>query len=86
VACARQAWSAASVFLLFQVCLGLTINGPEHKVTLARPALPAAIGELPIHNLQVGEGSIDLLLVRHEHNVGVNVLRRERDVPTLVVK
>src|SRR5207253_9293503 len=33
VACAPQAWAAGSVFLLFQACLGLTINGPAAQVS-----------------------------------------------------
>src|SRR5262245_53899890 len=39
VACAPQAWSAASVFLLFQACLGLSINGTEARITFHRPRL-----------------------------------------------
>ena len=53
VACAPQAWSAASVFLLFQSILGLEINGPEAQIRLTRPTLPNSLGELRIHNLQV---------------------------------
>ena len=86
VACAPQAWSAASVFLLFQACLGLTISGAERSVCFFRPHLPACLGELRIHNLEVARASVDLLLVRHEQDVGVNVLRREGDVRVLVVK
>jgi glycogen debranching enzyme len=86
VACAPQAWSAASVFLLFQACLGLEINGPEAQISLTRPQLPVSLGELRIHNLEVAGATVDLLLVRHEHDVGVNVLRREGDVPVLVAK
>jgi len=86
VACAPQAWSAASVFLLFQAILGLEINGPEGQVRLTRPTLPNSLGELRIHNLQVAGGSVDLLVVRHEHDVGVNVLRRDGDIEILVVK
>jgi glycogen debranching enzyme len=86
VACAPQAWSAASVFLLFQACLGLEINGPEARVCFSRPHLPAAVSELRIHNLEVAGGTVDLLLTRHEHDVGVEVLRREGDVQVLVVK
>jgi glycogen debranching enzyme len=85
VACAPQAWSAASVFLLLQACLGLEINGSEGQVFLNRPHLPAALGELRIHNLDVAGASVDLLLVRHEHGVSVNVLRREGHVEVLVV-
>jgi glycogen debranching enzyme len=86
VACAPQAWSAASVFLLFQACLGLEINGLEKQVRFTRPRLPASLGELRIHNLDVAGATVDLLLVQHEHDVGVNVLRREGDVQIMVVK
>jgi hypothetical protein len=43
-------------------------------------------GELRIHNLEVAGATVDLLLVRHEQDVGVNVLRRNGDVQILVVK
>ena len=86
VACAPQAWSAASVFLLLQACLGLEINAPEARVCFTRPQLPASLSELRIHNLEVAGASVDLLLVRHEHDVGVNVLRRDGDLQVLVVK
>lgn len=85
VACAPQAWSAASVFLLFQACLGLTIDGPGRRFYSTRPRLPASLGELRIHNLQIGDATVDLELVRHEHDVGVNVLRRDGDVQIVVV-
>jgi glycogen debranching enzyme len=86
VACAPQAWSAASVFLLFQACLGLEISGPEARVYFARPRLPPSLAELRIHNLEVAGASVDLLLVRHGLDVGVTVLRREGDVEILLVK
>jgi hypothetical protein len=37
-------------------------------------------------NLSVGGASVDLLLVRHEHDVTVNVLRRKGDIDVEVVK
>jgi glycogen debranching enzyme len=86
VACAPQAWSAASVFLLFQACLGLEISGVEQTLYFTRPQMPASLGELRIHNLNVGGAAVDLLLVRQEHNVDINVLRREGNVQVLVVK
>jgi glycogen debranching enzyme len=86
VACAPQSWSAASVFLLFQACLGLEINGPDAQIYFTRPHLPASLGELRIHNLEVAGATVDLLLVRHDYDVGVNVLRRDGDVQILVVK
>jgi glycogen debranching enzyme len=86
VACAPQAWSAASVFLLFQACLGLRISGPESQIYFTRPCLPASLNELRIHNLEVAGANVDLLLVRNEYDVGVNVLRREGDVRIMVIK
>ena len=53
VACAPQAWAAGAVFPLFQACLGLEINAPEGQVYFTRPHLPASLGELWIHNLEV---------------------------------
>ena len=74
------------MFLLLQACLGLEINGLEAQICFTRPQLPASLGELRIHNLEVAGATVDLLLVRHEHDVGVNVLRRDGDVQILVVK
>jgi glycogen debranching enzyme len=86
VACAPQAWSAASVFLLLQACLGLEISGPERQIAFTDPHLPASLGELRVHNLEVAGATADLHLIRHEHDVSVNVLRRDGDVQILVVK
>jgi glycogen debranching enzyme len=85
VACAPQAWSAAAVFLMFQACLGLRINALESRVSLVRPFLPPFLSRAKIMNLQVGAASADLLVVRHEHDVTVNVLRRTGDIDVVVV-
>jgi len=86
VACAPQAWSAASVFLLLQACLGLEISAPQARISFVRPQLPPSLGELRIHNLKVAGATVDLLLLRHADDVGVNVLRREGDVQIVVMK
>jgi len=38
-----------------------------------------------VPRLEVAGATIDLLLVRHQHSVGVTVLRREGDIRILVV-
>jgi hypothetical protein len=86
VACAPQSWSAATVFLLFQACLGLEINGAKAQIYFTRPHLPASLGELRIYNLDVAGATVDLLLVHHEQDVGVNMLSHVGDVQILVVK
>jgi glycogen debranching enzyme len=86
VACAPQAWAAGSVFLLLQACLGLTIDAPEAQVCFDYPLLPAFLKEVQIRGLKVGAASVDLLLLRHEHDVGINVLRREGRLEVRMVK
>jgi glycogen debranching enzyme len=86
VACAPQAWAAASVFLLLQACLGLTINAPEAHVCFTYPLLPTFLKEVQIRGLRVGSASVDLLLLRHGQDVGINVLRREGRLEVRMVK
>jgi glycogen debranching enzyme len=85
VACAPQAWSAAAVFLMFQACLGLRVDAIESKISLTRPCLPPFLSHARITGLQVGSASADLLVVRHEHDVTVSVLRRSGDIDVVVV-
>lgn len=85
VACAPQAWSAASVFLLFQASLGLSIDGIASKISFVRPWLPPFLNEARILNLQVADATVDLAVLRHERDVSVKVLRRSGDVEIVVV-
>ncbi|SIO61779.1 Glycogen debranching enzyme (alpha-1,6-glucosidase) [Singulisphaera sp. GP187] len=86
VACAPQAWAAGSVFLLVQACLGLGASGVERQVWFHQPRLPSFVPELKITNLSVAGATVDLLLVRHGDDVGVNVLRRGGDLTVVVAK
>jgi glycogen debranching enzyme len=85
VACAPQAWSAAAVFLMFQASLGLQIDAIQSRISFTRPSLPPFISHARILNLQVGSATADLLLVRHEHEVTVKVLRRTGDIDAAVL-
>jgi glycogen debranching enzyme len=86
VACSPQAWAAASVFLLLQSALGLQIDGPRGRISFDYPLLPEFLPEMQILNLRVGSATVDLLLRRSGHDVGVNVLRREGKVEIVTVK
>jgi glycogen debranching enzyme len=85
VACAPQAWSAASVFVLLQSSLGLAIDGIASRISFVRPWLPSFLNEATILNLQVGDSRVDLSLVRHDRDVSVRALRRRGDVEIVVV-
>jgi glycogen debranching enzyme len=86
VACAPQAWASGSVLLMLQASLGMRIDAVNARLEFSRPQLPACISSMTIRNVQVGDASIDLELIRHDDDVGVNVMRREGDVDVLVVK
>jgi len=86
VACSPQAWAAGSVFLLLQAALGLEISAIEKQVSFTRPQLPRSLDELRVYNLEIAGATVDLLLVRRDHDVGVNVLRRDGNVQVIVVK
>jgi glycogen debranching enzyme len=86
VACAPQAWAAATPFLLLQSALGMDVRGVENKVAFAYPQLPGFLNHLWIRNLRVGAGLLDLRVERHRQGVGIEVLRREGDVRVTSVK
>jgi glycogen debranching enzyme len=86
VACAPQAWAAAAVFSLLESSIGLEIDAPQRSIAFRYPALPRWLKRMEIKNLSIGEATLDLLLERHEHDVGVNVTRRQGQVQVLVVK
>ena len=86
VACNPQAWAAGSAFMALQACLGLSIIASEQKVVFNYPILPEFIDKMQIKNLKVGTASVDLLLRRHDLDVGITVIRRAGKVEVVSVK
>ena len=64
VACAPQAWAAASPFLLFRALLGISANAPAHELQIVRPMLPRPLRSLTVTGLRVGDATVDLLFHR----------------------
>ena len=64
VTCMPQAWSAGSVFLLLQACLGLSIDAARREVRLVSPTLPDGMDRLCIDRLEVGGSMVNLLVQR----------------------
>jgi glycogen debranching enzyme len=86
VACAPQAWSAASVFLLCQACLGVQVNAEKKQVRFVRPSLPEFLGDIHILNLQVGDASIDIDVIRLGDDVGITVRNATNDLAVVLVR
>ncbi|MEI9812898.1 MAG: hypothetical protein WDO18_09615 [Acidobacteriota bacterium] len=86
VACAPQAWSAASVFLLLQACLGLEVSGVEKQVYFTRPHLRRSLARCGFTILRWAMATSTLLLVHRDQDLSVDVIRRQGDVQVVVVK
>jgi glycogen debranching enzyme len=78
VACSPQAWSAATALSLLQTMLGMHADAARDLLELDRPHLPAWLGKVTVHDLQVGERTVDLLFHRWRGNTtSAEVLRRD---------
>jgi glycogen debranching enzyme len=77
VACAPQAWAAATPYALIQACLGLEVDAAAAKLRLRQPRLPHFLEWMTVKRLQIGGASVDLLLRRHDAGVAVSLLARE---------
>ena len=85
VACSPQAWAAGSVFMLLQSIMGLSFSPTRPQIRFDNPELPAFLSWVKIENLQVGNGSVDLVLRRHPRDVGLSVERKEGDIEIVVM-
>ena len=86
VACSPQAWSAASVFMMIQACLGISFNGPNAQLRFTHPVLPESVQSLWIKDLRLGDGRIDLVAHRHDDDVSIDVTRRQGSIDVSIVK
>jgi glycogen debranching enzyme len=87
VACAPQAWASATVFMLLQACLGLSIDAVAKRVAVQHARLPQGLDRVTVDGLQVTPGSsIDLQLDRRGSDVSLTVVRRDPDIEVNIVK
>jgi len=84
VACAPQAWAAASPFLLFRALLGISANAPAHELQIVRPMLPRPLRSLTVTGLRVGDATVDLLFHRWRGSTSAEVLRRTGDITVVL--
>ena len=85
VACAPQAWAAASVFAILGAAIGISFALRERQIRFTRPILPAWLGEVQLSNLRLGEASVDLLVRRSGNDVAINVERRDGPVEIVLI-
>ncbi|MEO7664781.1 MAG: glycogen debranching N-terminal domain-containing protein [Candidatus Limnocylindrales bacterium] len=84
VACSPQAWAAAAPLSLLQTMLGMRARATEGRLELERPHLPPWLGKVTIHNLRVGEETVDLLFHRWRGTTSAEVLRRSGNLEVVI--
>ncbi len=77
VACSPQAWAATTIPALIQATLGIRFEPATLTVHFDRPRLPEFLHELTLHNLSIGEARVTVHVRRLEHEVAINVVKRE---------
>jgi glycogen debranching enzyme len=86
VACAPQAWASAAPLAMLQACLGLTFEPAQKRVILRDPVLPSFLETIVLHNLEVGDVSIDFQLRRRDGgSLSLQVLRNDHQVEVSIV-
>jgi len=80
VACAPQAWSAATLPAVLQSCLGLGFDTAGRTVFFDRPVLPGSLQEVVLRGITIGMSRIDVALRGKGSEVGMTVLSRSGDI------
>jgi glycogen debranching enzyme len=83
VACAPQAWAAATIPSLLQACLGLSFDPASENVVFDRPLLPDFVQTLTLRQLSLRDCGLDVRLDRANGEVAVHVLARRGDIRAL---
>ncbi len=86
VACLPQAWSAGSVFMLLQACLGLRVDGWRGEISVNRPRLPIGIDNLVVRHLGVGDAKVDIIFERIGDRVGCFLDHRHEGMVPLITR
>jgi glycogen debranching enzyme len=85
VACAPQAWAAATPLSLLQASLGLSFDPAGRRIHFERPRLPGFLNEVTLRGVTLGDARIDLLIRRHGDEVVVSPLNRHGEVSVVTV-
>ncbi|MDQ0338991.1 glycogen debranching enzyme [Caldalkalibacillus uzonensis] len=84
VACSPQAWAAGTVFVMLQTMLGIQPDVPRGLVRFS-PSLPPSINRLKVTDISVGQGTLDVLLLKDEEGeVTVKMLKNETGLQVMI--
>jgi glycogen debranching enzyme len=85
VACSPQAWASATPFYLLKACLGMSFRPFEPRMRFIHPVLPPFLDRLRLVDVHVGDALVDVIFERHDHELGVKVIRKRGELDVSVV-
>jgi glycogen debranching enzyme len=84
VACAPQAWAAATPLALLTALLGLEADARGERLTVQRPVLPPWLRFVELRGLRVGASRLDIGVSQGRHGASVELLGRQGDAELIV--
>jgi hypothetical protein len=69
----RTTFQEEGRFTLFQAALGFSFNSARNKIRLINPQRPSFLDEAILHQLRLGNSSLDLAIGRHDGEVSLRV-------------
>jgi hypothetical protein len=58
----------------------MSVRAAERQICFASPLLPESLDHLKIENLRLADGSVDLLVRRHNGGAAVEILRKQGQI------
>jgi len=86
VACSPQAWSVATVFLLLQSCLKITIDGYEKKLIFQYPKLPDYINEIKISKLKFENEEFSFEIIKYDNDLSIHLIKKPAGWQLVTIK
>jgi glycogen debranching enzyme len=80
-----QAWASATPFTLLEASLGLEFDPFNREIRLRNPRLPAFLDEVILRNLQLGQSSVDVRVLRRNDTVLLDMPSTDGDIRVSIV-
>ena len=84
VACAPQAWAAATPIMLLQAALGLQADAAHQVLKVNTPTLPPWLERVTLRGLRVGNAVVDLEFIQVTGTTTTRILNKHGDLRVLI--
>jgi glycogen debranching enzyme len=80
-----QAWASATPFTLLEASLGLEFDPFNGEIRLRNPRLPTFLDEVILRNLQLGQSTFDVRVLRRNDTVLLDMPSTGGDIRVSIV-